>query len=136
MISTTTNVEVGTKIYRNQYVERSEVVKAITLSMNSISVPNTIRRYNAQDGGNITLNIVFAEDGTCKVFNKLDNSVIGSGMLKVNGDIWGGKTQDVIYLEYAYVDPNLSRNERHEVKDTMVIRDRGVVFETFVPTLK
>ncbi len=134
LINTLTNLELGTKIYRNQYIERSEVVKASTVTMNTVSVPNIIRRYNAPDGGTITLNLVFAEDGSCVVSNKLTNAVIGSGKLKENGDIWGGKTHDVIYLDYAYID--LTKNEKHEVKDTMVIRDRGVVFETFVPTLK
>lgn len=136
VINNTTNVEIGTKIYHNQYVEKDEVVKASTFDLNTISVPNKIRRYNAPDGGNLTLNLVFAADGTCVVYNKVTNTVIGSGLLKENGDMWGGKSRDVIYLQYAYNDPLVSRNEKHEVKDTMVIRDRGVVFETFVPTLK
>lgn len=128
------DVVVGTKIYHNQYVERDEVVKASTFSLNTISVPNTIRRFNSTDGGTITLNLVFAPNDSCIVYNKSNNAVMGKGALKENGDLWGGKTRDVIYLDYAYTD--LVKNEKHEVKDTMVIRDRGVVFETFVPTLK
>jgi hypothetical protein len=86
------------------------------------------------DGGALNLKIVFAADNTCKVINTATKLEIGTGMLKENGDMWGGKTRDVIYLDYAYTD--VPRNERHEVKDTMVIRDRGVGFELFIPTLK
>jgi len=128
------NVALGTKIYRNQYVEKSEIVKASTVALNSITLPNIIRRYNAADGGTITLKLVFAANDSCIVYNNSNNAMIGTGKLKENGDQWGGKTRDVIYLDYAYTDP--VRTERHEVKDTMVIRDRGVIFETFIPTLK
>lgn len=134
LINATTDVEIGTKIYRNQYVERSEVAKVQTLDMNSVSIPTIIRRFNAADGGSMTLKAVFANDNTCTVFNNATNVSIGTGMLKENGDVWGGKQHDVIYLDYAYTD--LTKNEKHVVKDTMVIRDRGVGFETFIPLLK
>lgn len=134
LINATTDVEIGTKIYRNQYVERSEVAKVQTIDMNSVSIPTIIRRYNAADGGAMTLKAVFANDNTCTVYNNATNVTIGTGMLKENGDVWGGKQHDVIYLDYSYTD--LSKNEKHMVKDTMVIRDRGVGFETFIPVLK
>jgi hypothetical protein len=46
-----------------------------------------------------------------------------------NGDSWGGKDRDVIILDYIYVDA--INNETHEVKDTLVVRNRNVVFEEF-----
>lgn len=134
LINAAVDTVMGTKIYRNQYVEKSEVVKASTVDMNKVTVPSIIRRFNRPDGGTLSLSLQFAANGACTVVNNATNAVIGSGMLKVNGDSWGGKTRDVIYLEYTYTDA--TRNERHEVKDTMVIRDRGVGFETFVPALK
>lgn len=124
----------GTKIYRSQYVEKCEVVKASTVDLNTITVPSTIRRINRADGGELSLKLQFANDGTCTIINNATSEVIGTGTLKENGDMWGGKTRDVIYLDYAYTD--VPRNEKHEVKDTMVIRDRGVGFELFIPTLK
>ena len=134
LTNTLTSIVAGTKTYRTAFVETSEVVKAQTVSMDTIAVPSIIRRYNLPDGGALNLKIVFAADNTCKVINTATKLEIGTGMLKENGDIWGGKTRDVIYLDYAYTD--VPRNERHEVKDTMVIRDRGVGFELFIPTLK
>ncbi|MDX9748535.1 MAG: DUF5627 domain-containing protein [Paludibacter sp.] len=134
LINTTTSAVLGTKTYRGTYVENSEVAKAQTLSMNSVTIPSIIRRYNAPDGGALTLKAVFASDKTCIVYNNATNEQIGTGILKEKGDMWGGKPRDVIYLDYAYTDA--PRNERHEVRDTMVIRDRGVGFELFIPTLK
>ena len=134
LINATTNAVFGTKTYRSQYVEGSEVTKASTVDLNTVLVPSIIRRYNAPDGGTLSLKLQFATDGTCTVTNNVTNAVIGSGSLKENGDIWGGKTRDVIYLDYAYTD--LTKSEKHEVKDTMVIRDRGVGFELLIPTLK
>jgi hypothetical protein len=134
LINATTDVVLGTKTYRNIYVEGSEVAKAQTVDLNTVTIPSIIRRYNAPDGGTLTLKAVFAADNTCTVFNATTNVQIGTGTLKENGDMWGGKTRDVIYLDYAYTD--VSKNEKHEVKDTMVIRDRGVGFELLIPTLK
>ena len=134
LINATTNAVFGTKTYRTQYVEGNEVTKASTVDLNTVLVPSIIRRYNAPDGGTLSLKLQFATDGTCTVINNVTNAVIGSGSLKENGDTWGGKTHDVIYLNYAYSD--LTKSEKHEVKDTMVIRDRGVGFELLIPTLK
>lgn len=134
LINATTLAIFGTKIYRNAIVEKCDTSRAQTVNMNTVLIPSTIRRYNAPDGGALTLRAVFAADNTCTVFNHLTNVQIGTGMLKENGDMWGGKTRDVIYLDYAYTDT--PRNEKHEVKDTMVIRDRAVGFELLIPTLK
>lgn len=133
LINATTDVVIGTKIYRNQFVERCEVAKVNTVDLNTIAINNVIRRYNAPDGGPLTLRIAFAADKTCKVYNNATDLQIGTGKLVENGDMWGGKSRDVIYLDYAYTDT--PRNEKHEVKDTMVIRDRAIGFETFIPTL-
>ena len=133
LINATTDEVKGIKIYSNQIVERCEVAKAQTLSLSSVTLPNTIRRYNAPDGGPLPLRVEFASDNTCVIYHNVTNDQIGTGKLVENGDMWGGKSRDVIYLDYAYTD--VPRNEKHVVKDTMVIRDRAIGFETFIPTL-
>jgi hypothetical protein len=134
LTNTLTNVVAGTKTYRTTFVEGNEVVKAQTVSLDTIAVPSIIRRFNLPDGGALNLRIVFAADNTCKVINNATKLEIGTGMFKENGDMWGGKPRDVIYLDYSYID--VPRNEKHEVKDTMVIRDRGIGFELLIPVLK
>jgi hypothetical protein len=116
------------------------VVKATTVDLTTVTVPGIIRRFNAANAGTLLLKLSMSAD-TCSVFKQLTantTSYIGTGKVKFkeNGDMWGGKPRDVIYLEYAYTDPILANNEKHVVKDTMVIRDRGVGFELFIPTLK
>jgi hypothetical protein len=133
-LTNASNVEVGTTIYRNQYVERNELVKASSFDLTSVTLPNTIRRFGSANGGTINLKLVFAADGSCSVINMLDSKPIGTGVFKENGDKWGGIPQDAIYLNYAYTD--LVLNEKHQVNDTLVIRDRGVVFETFPLTIQ
>jgi len=134
LTNTLTNVVAGTKIYRTTYTEGNEVVKVQTVNLDTVAIPSIIRRYNLPDGGALNLKVVFAADNTCKVINTATKVEIGTGMMKENADVWGGKTHDVIYLDYSYID--VPRNEKHEVKDTMVIRDRGVGFELLIPTLK
>lgn len=124
----------GTKYYRNQYAEKNEVVKVSTFDLNTVIIPNKIRRYNKPDGSKLDLRLLFAADNTCKIFVNLTNEEIGTGKLKENSDVWGGKPHDAIYLEYSYIDA--LNSEKHEVKDTMVIRDRAIGFETFLPVLK
>jgi hypothetical protein len=134
LINAAVDTVFGTKTYRTPFVESNEVTKASTVDLNTVLVPSIIRRHQKPDGGTLSLKLQFANDGTCTVTNNVTSAVIGTGLLKENGDIWGGKAHDVIYLDYAYTD--LTKNEKHEVKDTMVIRDRGVGFELLIPTLK
>lgn len=55
-----------------------------------------------------------------------------------NGDSWGGTPEnptprDAVYLNYFYEREN---GQRCEVLDTLVFRDRGIVFEADRPTIK
>lgn len=140
VINNLTSVELGTTVYRTQYVEKNDVIKAITSDLNSVNIPGLIRRYNAPNGAALALKLQFANDGTCTVNNltvkttRTTAAVIGSGTLKEDSEMWGGKMHDAIYINYTYTDS--IRNEKHIVNDTMVIRDRGVGFETFNFTLK
>jgi len=134
LTNTLTNVVAGTKVYRNAIVEKCDTSRAQTINLNTVIIPHKINRYNLPDGGTLTLRAVFAADNTCTLFNHVTNVQIGTGMLKENGDMWGGKTRDVLYLDYSYIDT--PRNEKHDVKDTMVIRDRAVGFELLIPILK
>lgn len=134
VLNSVTNAVIGTTVYRTKYVEQNDVVKATTFDLNTILVPGVIRRVNITGGTELPLKFQFATDGTCKIFNNTTSAEIGTGTFKDNGDKWGGKSRDVIYLDYSYIDA--LNNEKHEVKDTLVIRDRAVGFETHLPVLK
>lgn len=116
-------------IYHKPYVERDEVTMLTTSAKDSVTLSNTMRRTKGANAGTINLKLAFDANGNCVVKNAATNLPIGTGSFKDNGDMWGGKAQDVIYLNYSYTD--IAHKQIHTVRDTMVIRDRAVVFETF-----
>ena len=115
--------------YHAPYVEKDEVTKLTTSAIDSVTLSNTIRRAVGGNQGPINMKLGFDANGNCVVINTATKLSIGSGKFKDNGDIWGGKQQDVLYLNYSYIDA--VNNQKHIVRDTLVIRDRAIVFETF-----
>lgn len=114
--------------YHQPYVERDEVAMLTTSAKDSVTLSNTIRRTTG-NAGTLSMTVGFDGLGNCKVVNKTTKLPIGIGTFKDNSDIWGGTPKDVIYLNYSYIDA--VNNQKHVVRDTMVIRDRAIVFETF-----
>ncbi len=123
-------------VYRNQYVEKDELVTVTTTGRNNVELSNIVRRGGESSPGNVNIELAFNEDGTCAISSFGDDAynVSGSGKFVENGDMWGGEKHDVIYLDYNYTDA--ANSETHAVKDTLVIRDRNVVFEEFAIELE
>jgi hypothetical protein len=57
----------------------------------------------------------------------------GTGTFKTEGESWGGKPYDALYLNYTYT---LANGNKCAVMDTLVLRDRGIIVEEARPTLK
>jgi len=123
--------ETVNSVYHKQFVERDELVMLTTTGKNSIKYSNMVRRGSKASPGNVNIEIVFGDDGNCIIrgFAGDAYNVSGLGKFVENGDNWGGKKRDVIYLDYSYTDA--ANKETHAVKDTLVVRDRNVVFEEF-----
>ena len=115
--------------YHAPYVERDEVTMLTTSAKDSVTLSNTIRRAVGGNPGTLNMKLGFNASGNCVVINAATKLPIGTGTFKDNGDMWGGKAQDVIYLRYSYIDA--VNNQKHTVRDTLVVRDRAIVFETF-----
>lgn len=117
--------------YRKEYVEHDELVMLTTTGKNSIELSNNVRRGGAFSPGELNIELVFGDDGNCIIrsFANDPYNVSGIGKFVKNGDSWGGKDRDVIILDYSYTDA--INNETHEIKDTLVVRNRNVVFEEF-----
>ncbi|MGC9376024.1 MAG: DUF5627 domain-containing protein, partial [Bacteroidales bacterium] len=128
-----TNVanETVSSIYHAEYVEQDELTELITTGKNSVKLSNLVRRGEASSPGDVNIKLVFSEDDNCAIRSFGDDAynVSGSGRFVEGGDSWGGKERDVIYLDYNYTD--VANNETHAVKDTLVVRNRNVVFEEF-----
>ncbi len=118
-------------VYHAEYVEKDELTMATTTGKNNVELSKLVRRGEASSPGNVNIELVFGDDGNCTIrsFDGDAYNVSGTGKFVEDGDMWGGKERDVIYLDYNYTD--VANNETHAVKDTLVARDRNVVFEEF-----
>lgn len=123
--------ETVNSVYHKEFVERDELVMLTTTGKNSIKYSNIVRRGSKASPGNVNMELVFGDNDNCIIrgFAGDAYNVSGLGKFVENGDNWGGKKRDVIYLDYSYTDA--ANNETHAVKDTLVVRDRNVVFEEF-----
>lgn len=121
-----------TIVYHTQYVETDQLCSMGTLSMTKDSV-----LLNAKLRGNVNqpfqLVLSFDNKNACTISNPsaAAYTVSGSGEFVKDGDFWGDKKRDVLHLKYT-VDFGTST---HTFTDTLVIRDRGVKFETFNPVV-
>ncbi|WP_168796632.1 DUF5627 domain-containing protein [Cognatitamlana onchidii] len=143
----TTVIDTST-IYKQEYVVQDELAPVSTAGRNKAITSNIIRRADIPSGGDILLDLTFNDNEEITISNADEESdivITGSGRFVEDGDAWGGKSRDVMYLEYEYQDVAveeeyllgiilLSRTTlelTHTVNDTLVVRDRDVVFEEF-----
>lgn len=117
------------------YVESDEVIQLTTSAYRSVKM-----ELNAKNeaGTNIPYTVVltFDDEGNCDVASlDPDNCQIsGKGRFVEKGDknSWGNKDRNVLYLDYTVELPQLTCH----TLDTLVVRNRGVVMETFTPELR
>lgn len=121
-----------TVVYRNTFVEKDEVCNLFTRSRTQDTIS-----LNAKNKGNVNapFGLVLNFDNAGKVTVSAPASatftVSGTGEFVKKGDMWGEQKRDVLYLKYT-VDFGTTT---HNLTDTLVLRDRGVKFETFAPVV-
>jgi hypothetical protein len=120
-----------TIVYRKEYVEKDQVVSMKTVSMKEVSLPLITREKGSETDIPFELRLIFDDNGKCAITSPIDAlySVVGSGQFVSKGDMWGNIERDVIHIQYTLNLPNTTQT----FSDTIVMRDRGVVFETFTP---
>jgi hypothetical protein len=117
-----------TVVYHNAFVEKDELANLFTKSMTQDSM-----FLNAKNKGNINtpfqLVVNFDNSGKFTISGPASATytVSGNGELVKKGDIWGNEKRDVLHMKYQV---NLGTTT-HSYTDTLVLRDRGVKFETF-----
>ncbi len=109
------------------------VCSAVTRSMNDVSISLTTK---AEDGNtDLPFILMVSFDGNNCTLTQPDTasySLTGTGKFVSDGDMWGDKKRDVLHLNYT-VDFGPTT---HTFTDTLVVRDRGVKFETFTPVVQ
>jgi hypothetical protein len=119
-----------TCVYHEKYVEWDEVCEAKTKSIDEVTID-----LNTKSKGNINLPYIlvlgFDENNNCTISNPdtASYTLTGSGKYIKDGDMWGDKKRDVLYLNYT-IDFGTTT---HTMTDTLVMRSRGIEFETFAP---
>lgn len=127
---------VSTNVRHTTYVENNDVV-AITTG--SLTVANLALSIKNSAGTSVAYTVVltFASDGSCTVgSNSANFEITGTGKFVSNGEknSFGGKDRSAIYLDYSVNFKNLSW--KYATKDTLVVRDRGIVPEYYTVTKK
>lgn len=136
----TENGVTTTNVRHAQYVEKDEVCHISTAGLKVANFPVSISVPAIGEDGEPTI-----ETLTCELllnFNDKDECTItsgtdgfaanGSGQFVKKGEknSWANKDRDAIYLEY-----NIDFGVRqYATQDTLVVRDRGMAAEWFIPT--
>ena len=136
VLSDAAAVKVDEVIYRQKFVEKNAVVALTTVGRTQVDLTAAVRR-TAGSPGNFKARLTFDAQGASCVITTAPGSaypVTGTGKFIKEGDEWGGKKRNTIILDYKITDA--AKGEFHQVNDTLVIRDRAVVLETFTPVIK
>ncbi|MES2775681.1 MAG: DUF5627 domain-containing protein [Bacteroidota bacterium] len=120
-----------TLIYRKTFVEQDELRTMYTKSLTLDTMALTTREKGNATNVPFQLAMTFAPSGDITVAAPASASytVTGTGKFVKKGDMWGNEKRDVVYLKYQVGFANTT----HNFTDTLVLRDRGVAFETFTP---
>ena len=120
-----------TIIYHAQYVEKDQVVSLVTTALDEVSLSLTTRNRGSSTNIPFQAILKFTNQGAITVSTPAaaTYTVSGTGTLVKQGDMWGEQKRDVLHLKYQV---NFGTTI-HSFTDTVVMRDRGVKFETFTP---
>lgn len=131
IVKDASGTQVEDSVYRTKYIENNELWRLYTTGKNQVSVQGSMR--SKKFSGTINLLLDFSSDGVCTVKQNTGSAytITGSGKFVKDADSWGNQKRDAIFLNYQF--SNGSYN--YSAADTLVIRDRGVVLETYTPTV-
>jgi len=125
------NEEVGSTTYSTPYVENNAVAKLTTTGRNQVSLSTNFRSTIMT--GNYNLLLTF-NGNNCTVSADAGSAytITGTGEFKKQAYEWGNKKRDGIVLRYTVS----NATNKYEADEVLVIRDRAVIMETYLPVLK
>ena len=131
VVKDASNAVLETNPYRTTYIVDNEIWSLVTTAYRQVSVTGTIRSTALT--GTINMLLTFTDNGTCTVTGETSTAytITGTGKFAEDADTWGNKERDAIHITYQFTDGVNTYN----ATDTLVIRDRAVVLETFSPTV-
>lgn len=123
-----TNAVVENTTYSEKYVENNGTTRLVTTGRNEVSL-NMFLRSEVMTG---EVNMVLTFNGNNCTITAAEGSpytISGTGVFKSKEYAWGNKERDGIDLSFSVSDGE----HTYEANDVLVIRDRGVVLETYSP---
>jgi hypothetical protein len=130
-VTTATGLPFDTIRFHNLYVEDDALVKLSTIGRKKVITNHLANKT----GGAYSMMLTFDNDkGTPGAITISQNPLVayivtGSGQYydtKTSVEKWTGLTWQSMYLNYTYNDGTYT----HQIKDTLVFRDRGIKFTT------
>ncbi len=120
-----------TNIYHADYIEGDEVVSMNSVAFNEVSLALNTRNGGSDENIPFELRLAFTDEGSCTITAPAGAAytLSGSGKYVEDAEEWGDKERNVVYLDYN-IDFGTTT---HSFKDTLVMRDRGIVLEKFEP---
>lgn len=124
----TNTTVISTTVLHNTYVERDQIVALSTSSMSGVISNYVGNLFTSTMKLSVSANTVTITPVTGAAL-----AASGTGTYVVNGGTWGGKLYDALFLNYTYT---LANGNKCSVMDTLVLRDRGIIVQEAVPTIK
>jgi hypothetical protein len=121
---------VDTIIYRQRYVEQDEIWALQTAGRNKVTITGVLRASTGSPG-NFKMDLNFNNNGEAVITQTPGSlfNVMGTAKFIKDGDEWGNTKRDAIHLSYQVT----QGSNTHVISDTLVLRDKDVRFEEFVP---
>jgi len=129
-VKDSTGQTIESNVYRERYVEQNPVVSLLSVSKNQVVTSATLRSPSLEG----SFDMVMTFNGNDCVISSPEGAnyqVSGSGKFIENADEWGNKKRDALHISY---DVSLG-NQVYSATDTLVVRDRNVIMETFQPRI-
>ncbi|MCK9414161.1 MAG: DUF5627 domain-containing protein [Prolixibacteraceae bacterium] len=111
--------------YSTYFVEQNAIWKLSTTGRNALETSGVANSTSSK------MKLTINTDNTVAIAPvsgaKVVDGTRSTGKFAKKGGKWGGNNYDALFLNYKYSESNV----QHEVVDTLVFRDKGIVFETF-----
>lgn len=120
----------GQTTYRHtQYMEKGEVINVTTKGLNTAQIALSLKDAS---GNEHTVNLLLTFNGDeCSITSGTEGvTASGSGKFVKKCEDMGGILRNALYLNYSMQSDALGSIE---TTDTMVVRNRGIKYTTFVP---
>ena len=124
------NLEVNRQAQHQPFIEKDEVWTVLTIGKNKVTFNGIMR--SSLLSGDLKMELTFDANNNCVITDAGSSfPVTGSGKFVKNAESWGNKERNVIYLTYTATDGTYSLT----ANDTLVVRDRGIVLQTYNPVI-